>query len=390
MASQVKLRWWVKWASRVGATVLLLGALTTWLTTEHFDAFGGQPSAASLARIQRSPRFVDGRFQNAEPTVLMAEGTSTYSWVSEWLGGKQLRVPNCPLPYAKDTALRLAQPPPSGLRVTWLGHSSTILEIDGTVILTDPMWSERASPAQWVGPKRFHAPVLALADLPRVDAVLISHEHYDHLDMGTVRALAARGVPFHVPLGIGGHLERWGVPQMQIVEHDWWQRDLLPGGLAIVSTPARHFNGRGFPGRLGALWTSWSLIGPTHRVFFSGDTGQTEAFRAIREKEGPFDVALLEIGQYHVSWGDIHLGPLGALEAFDRLGAETLIPIHWGTFELAFHAWSEPAESLHVEAEKRGIRLATPGLGKPVEPTLVRTSTAWWRALPPIAPVCPP
>ncbi|HEY4185546.1 MAG TPA: MBL fold metallo-hydrolase [Polyangia bacterium] len=372
--------------------VVVLGGVLTWLSTDHFRTFGGSPTGERLARMRASPRFVDGKFQNAEPTSLMAP-SSYGSALRQWLFGKEMRQPPCPLPLVTDTAARLAVPAASGLRVTWLGHSTTILEIDGARILTDPVWAERASPSRWVGPHRMHPPPLAFADLPSIDAVLISHEHYDHLDMGTVQALGARGVSFHVPLGIGAHLAAWGIPAAQIVEHDWWQDATLPNGVRIVSTPARHFNGRGIPWRVGALWTSWSIIGPRHRVFFSGDTGLTDGFTEVARREGPFDVALLEIGQYHESWGSIHLGPAGALEAFTRLGARTLIPIHWSTFVLAYHAWSEPAETLVDEAAKRGIPVLTPRLGEPIEPAAPggtsTATTAWWRALPPIAPRCP-
>jgi L-ascorbate metabolism protein UlaG (beta-lactamase superfamily) len=207
--------------------------------------------------------------------------------------------------------------------------------------------------------------------------------------MATVRALAARGARFHVTLGVAAHLSRWGVPDEQIVEHDWWQSFKLPTGLEVRSTPARHFSGRGVPLRVGSHWTSWAIIGPRHRVFFSGDTGLTDAFQEIAERAGPFDVALLEIGQYHPAWGNIHLGPLGALEAHRRLGARKLIPIHWSTFQLGFHAWSEPAETLTVEAKQRGVSVLTPMLGEPVEPTEVSSTPAWWRAYPPTTSQCP-
>lgn len=359
----------------------------TWISTDHFLAFGGAPSDETLARMRASPRFVDGRFENVEPTTLMVG--SNWGSLRKWLFGDEMRAPKCPLPMAEGTARTLSTPSRSGLRVTWLGHSTTLIELDGAVVLTDPQWSERASPSRWVGPRRFHPPPLALDELPHLDAVVISHEHYDHLDMHTVQRLAERGVPFLVPLGVGAHLSTWGIPASQIVEHDWWQSTTLPSGLRVVSTPARHFNGRGVIGRTGALWTSWSLIGARHRVFFSGDTGLTQGFREIAAREGPFDLALIEIGQFDERWGQIHLGPLGALEANAMLGAKTMVPIHWATFELAFHDWSEPAETLLREAEKQGVSVATPRLGEPIEPSESPSTTAWWRALPPIAATCP-
>jgi L-ascorbate metabolism protein UlaG (beta-lactamase superfamily) len=383
-------RWWRRARRVLGLLLALAGVLLvlTWISTDHFRAFGGVPSAATRERMRASPRFVEGRFQNREATSVMAPG-SAWRALRHWALGREMRVPTCPLPLVPDAAARLRQPSASGLRVTWLGHSTTLIEIDGAVVLTDPVWSERASPSRWVGPRRFHPPPLALADLPRLDAVLVSHEHYDHLDMATVRALAARGVPFHVPLGIGAHLTAWGVPAAQIVEHDWWQGAALAGGVQLVSTPGRHFNGRGVPWRVGALWTSWSLVGPRHRVFFSGDTGRTESFREIAAREGPFDVALIEIGQYDPSWGDIHLGPDGALDAQAALRAEVLLPIHWATFNLGYHDWSEPAETLVRQAAARGAAIVTPRLGEPLEPTRPSPTSAWWRALPPIAAACP-
>jgi L-ascorbate metabolism protein UlaG (beta-lactamase superfamily) len=369
---------------------VLLAALfvAAFVSTDHFRAFGGAPGEATLARMKLSPRFHGDHFENAEPTTMMK--AAGWEMMKRWLFGKEVRSPTCALPIASDTAARLASPSASGLRITWLGHSTTLVEIDGMRILTDPIWSERASPSRWVGPRRFHPPPLALADLPHLDAVVISHDHYDHLDMETVRALAARGVPFHVALGVGAHLEAFGVASAQIVEHDWWEGTKLPNGFEIVSTPSRHFSGRGVPGRVGTLWTSWALIGPSHRVFFSGDTGLTEAFREVAARVGPFDVALLEIGQYSPDWGDIHLGPAGALEAHAMLGAKHLVPIHWGTFELAYHTWSEPAETLAgLAAARAGTSLFTPRPGEPIEPTLGTPTSPWWRALPPLAAGCP-
>ncbi|MBX3201954.1 MAG: MBL fold metallo-hydrolase [Labilithrix sp.] len=374
-------------ALRVASALLVVLLVLAFVSTDRFRGFGGGPSAATLARMRASPHFVDGQFVNQEPTEMMKAGQ--WAAAKQWASGDEMRTPTCPLPIVTDAAARLATPPATGLRVTWLGHSTTLIEIDGARILTDPNWSERSSPSRWVGPKRFHPPPLALEDLPRIDAVVVSHEHFDHLDMATVRALSAKGIPFHVPLGVSAHLAAWGVPANRIVEHDWWERASIAGGVEIVSTPSRHFNGRGVPFRVGTFWTSWAIVGPKHRVFFSGDTGLQEAFREIGAREGPFDVALLEIGQAHESWGDIHLGPLGALEAHARLGAKRLFPIHWATFQLAMHAWSEPAETLTVEAARRGVSLVTPRLGEPAEPTRDAPAAPWWRALPPIAAACP-
>lgn len=379
-------------------TLLGLGALAggllalTYFGTDHLRAFGGAPSAATLARMRASPRFARDHFENAEPTGVM-KATDSGSTLRAWLFGPELRVPNCPLPLYSGAAKVLSAPSTSGLRITWLGHSTTLVELDGARILIDPIWSERASPSQWIGPRRFHPPPLALDELPRLDAVVVSHEHYDHLDMDTVRALAGRGVPFHVPLGLGAHLAVWGVPAAQIIEHDWWEAQQVAPGVRVVSTPARHFAGRGVPWRVGALWSSWALTGPVHRVFFSGDTGLTDAFREVARREGPFDAALLEIGQYHPNWGDIHLGPLGALEAFLRLGARRFVPVHWSTFELGLHGWSEPAETLVAAAQQRGVAVRTPRLGEPLElggaPEDDGPTFAWWRPYPPLVAACP-
>ena len=359
----------------IGIAILSL-LLAAMISTERFVAFGASPDEATLARMRASPHFKNGEWVNDDPTTLMK--VSNWESAKHWLGGDEMRVPTCALPIVRDGAARISSPPPSGLRVTWLGHSTTLIEIDGARILTDPNWSERSSPSRWVGPRRFHPAPIAMADLPPIDGVVVSHEHFDHLDMATVRDLAAKGIPFHVALGVGPHLALWGVPRAQIREHDWWEKTTLPNGIELVSTPARHFNGR-LPGRVGALWTSWSIIGPKHRVFFSGDTGLTKGFETIAQREGPFDVALLEIGQFHPDWGDIHLGPHGALEATKMLKAKTLLPIHWGTFNLAYHAWDEPVERVVAAAGANGTQLIIPKPGESVEPATVRAVDPWWR-----------
>jgi L-ascorbate metabolism protein UlaG (beta-lactamase superfamily) len=256
-----------------------------------------------------------------------------------------------------------------------------LVEIGGRRVLTDPVWGARASPSRLLGPKRFQPVPVALAKMPPIDLVVLSHDHYDHLDHATVRVLAMAGVPFVTSLGVGAHLEAFGVQPHLITELDWWDTHPVPGtGLAITAAPAQHFSGRGLKDRNATLWSSFVIRSPDHAVFFSGDTGLTTEYAAIRERLGPFDLVMLEVGAFHPSWGDIHLGPMNALEAHALLGGGALLPVHWGTFSLAMHAWDDPAETLLARAPARGVRLVMPRLGEPVEPVEVEGVTPWWRS----------
>lgn len=375
--------------SQAAGAVVLLGIVLLFVTTSGCASFGGTPEGARLERMKQFPRYRDGRFVNVEQNGERRRGGMGRAMVDFLFGNSKMRVPTCALPIIADTAERLKAPIQTGLRITWLGHSTTLIELDGEVFLTDPIWSERASPSTLVGPKRYHPPPMPLDALPKLSAVLISHDHYDHLDHRTIESLAATGVTFYVPLGVGAHLEAWGVDPSKIVELAWWD-EVTVGSVRVVSTPAHHFSGRTLFDRDRTLWTSFSLIGPRHRVFFSGDTGLTNLFQAVGQRLGPFDVAMLEVGQYHPAWGDIHLGPEGALEAHAMLGAKKLFPIHWGTFVLGLHAWSEPAEELLKEGARRNVSVVSPFIGEPVEPTEVELATGpWWRALPPLTQSCP-
>ncbi|HVF39073.1 MAG TPA: MBL fold metallo-hydrolase [Gemmatimonadaceae bacterium] len=332
-----------------------------------------------LERAQASKQFHNGRFRNTTGIRPGMQGNTGAIMRDFFFGGKK-RVPRAPLPI-ENPVPTWATPVDSGLRVTWLGHSTLLLEIDGVRILTDPVFGDYASPVSFAGRKRFHPVPAKLAQLPPLDAVLLSHDHYDHLCRPTIRELARMRVPFVTSLGVGERLERFGVGATLITELDWWESHLLPAGVKLTATPAQHFSGRGLTDRNATLWSSWVIETSKRKIFFSADTGLTDELATVGERLGPFDLTMLEIGASNPAWADIHLGPANAVRAFEMLGGGTLFPIHWGTFDLALHRWDEPAESLVTLAEQRGIRVITPQLGNPFEPTQIQGATPWWRGV---------
>ncbi len=347
-------------------------------------SFGAAASAASGERGERmraSPLWDGERFRNRHPVLPgLRDPQVAMPGLGDFLCGGERRVPAAPLPSLDPRAAWL-QRPPSGLRATWLGHSTVLVEIDGWRVLTDPVWGKRASPSTLLGPKRFQPVPVALRELPPVDAVLISHDHYDHLDYPTIRALRASQVPFVTTLGVGAHLEAWGIDASRITELDWWQTHRVPNtGLEITAAPSQHFSGRGFKDRNATLWSSMVISGERHRVFFSGDTGLSTEYEAIGQRLGPFDLVMLEVGAFHPAWGDIHLGPRNALQAHALLGGGAFLPVHWGTFNLALHAWDEPAETLLRLGEAADVPLLMPRLGEAVEPAQRQRVLPWWRA----------
>jgi L-ascorbate metabolism protein UlaG (beta-lactamase superfamily) len=357
-------------------TAVAYGALivSTWTVT------GAKATGARLARMEASPNWRGGHFtdtlRRSEPKILKA------SWAFFTQGSKH-REPDAAPPVVHRTADEFVALPPGGLRVTWLGHSTMLVEIDGRRVLVDPVWGERASPLSFAGPRRFYAPPLAIADLPPLDAVIISHDHYDHLDYPTILALAPLEVPFVVPLGVGAHLEHWGIAPDRITELDWWGEQAI-GDLRLVATPARHFSGRSMvmADKDHTLWAGWALVGPEHRVFFSGDSAMFPGFAEIGQRLGPFDLTMLESGAYNSLWADVHMGPEQAVEAHRMLHGRVMLPVHWGLFDLALHSWTEPIERVLVAAAKHGITVATPRPGESIDPRGELQSTRWWPDLP--------
>lgn len=344
------------------------------------------PAPSSLAHMRSqglrrertlaSKQFRGGVFRNTSGVRDEVKG-GPMKMFGELLFGGQQRRPPAPLPLERPHAA-WATRSETGFRATWLGHSTVVLELEGRRILTDPIFAQRVSPIGFIGPRRFHPVPAELGELPPIDVVVLSHDHFDHLCRPTMRALARTGVPVVTALGVGAHLERYGFAPDRITELDWFEAVEI-AGVHITATPAQHFSGRSLSSRNKTLWASWVIRTERRCVLFSGDTGLTPEFVEIGRRFGPFDLVMLEIGAFHPSWGTIHLGPRNALEAHRMIGSGALMPVHWGTFALGFHAWNDPGEQLLALAPSYGTHLVTPRLGAAVEPDRVEGPTPWWR-----------
>jgi L-ascorbate metabolism protein UlaG (beta-lactamase superfamily) len=322
-----------------------------------------------------SPQYIEGKFNDMGNAMDMsfADYAST-TW--DFLFTRNHRTPDTELPLKPVDLSHLNNIDSNQLNVTWLGHSSLMFNIDGYKILTDPVFEKRVS---IFGPTRFNGDVpLDIRQIPQVDAVIISHDHYDHLNKFSVQLLIEKSKKFIVPLAVGARLVDWGVPEDKIVELDWWQEYSLDQKLMVAATPAQHFSGRGITDRNKTLWASWVIKTPFHKIFFSGDSGYFGGFKQIGDKYGPFDMTFIECGAYGKSWPKVHMFPEQTVQAHQDLKGNVLHPIHWGTFNLALHPWYEPMERLTAAARLNMVKIATPVVG---ETTVYRSSiptARWW------------
>lgn len=365
---KIKNRWVRRllWAALAVITLLLITLAIAYALAR--PSLGRNPEGARLARVERSPQWDGESFSSGRR-----------SWFPEGNRGESAATatPPPPVRVVRTDPKVLSSAPATGLRLTWFGHSSALVQIDGINVLTDPFWSQRTSPVPGVGPERWYAPPIEVGKLPRIDAVVVSHDHYDHLDAPTVRALNREGTRFIVPLGVGAHLEDWGVPASRISELDWWEfADVR--GVRIHATPARHYSGRlEFQGN-DTLWAGYALVGPRNRVYYTGDTSYMPEMVETGKRFGPFDLVLTDSGQYNPGWPDVHLGPEQAVELAAAVGAKTMVPVHWGLVRLAYHPWPEPAERTLAAAACHGVRVLIPRPGQPIEPAKPPKLDRWW------------
>lgn len=355
--------------------ILILIVLIVFLLWQQ-PAFGKLPAGKRLENIRHSPHFKEGSFQNLSDTPMMADNGSALKAVKEVFFTKHSDVrPHRTLPFVKKPLTVVPEITPA---LTWFGHSSYLLQCNDTNILVDPVFSERASPVSYIGSKAFDGSnVFSINDLPEIDIVLITHDHYDHLDYHVIRELKNRVPLFIVPLGVGAHLEYWGVDPRKIKELDWWQDISVNAGMHIVATPARHFSGRSFK-RNKTLWTSYVLTTNSCKLFIGGDSGYDSHFSAIGAKYGPFDLAILETGQYNKMWPNIHMFPEQTIQAAVDLKAKMLMPVHWAKFALAVHPWYEPVERAVYKANELNLPIITPLIGERITLKSPVTGRRWW------------
>ncbi len=354
-------------------TILILLAVAT-LAFMQQKTFGRNPSGARLDRIKLSPNYRDGAFQNLVPTEVMLESASFFKLAKEFFNKPENTAPPKPLPSVK-TDLRML--PADKLTIVWFGHSSYLIKSQNLNILVDPVFSGNASPVSFFGKSFPGSDVYQTADLPPIDLLVLTHDHYDHLDYRTILQLKSNVKTIVTSLGVGAHLEHWGMDTAKITELDWWESKKMTDNVEITATPARHFSGRGLV-RGKTLWSSFVVRLHGHRIFVGGDSGCDAQFKIIGEKYGPFDIALLECGQYGDEWPYIHMKPKETATAAQDLQANVLMPVHWGKFALAYHAWNEPIRKLVESATEKELVLATPMIGQPVVLGGKYPQQQWW------------
>jgi L-ascorbate metabolism protein UlaG (beta-lactamase superfamily) len=340
-------------------------------------SFGKLPSGKRLDRIESSPNYKDGAFQNIQPTEMLAKDVFYPKMMAEFFFGKVAGgTPSAPVPTIESDLKSLSLSDPV---IVWFGHSSYLIIINGKRILVDPVFSAYASPWQFIGTKNFaYSHPYSIDDFSEIDLVLLTHDHYDHLDYHAILKLRSKTKQFCTALGVGAHLAHWGIEESKIHEFDWWESATFFSGLELTATPARHFSGRGFK-RNQSLWTSFVLSVEGYKIFIGGDSGYDSSFKTIGDKLGPFDLAILECGQYNEQWPFIHMMPEHTVQAAMDLGANVLLPVHWGKFKLSLHSWTDPINRAVAQAKLMSQKITTPMIGEIVKLDTISSGSHWWK-----------
>ncbi|OAB40808.1 MBL fold metallo-hydrolase [Paenibacillus glacialis] len=361
------------------ACIVVLIIVFVYLLMKYYPPFGGKSSLKKLTKQIHRSNYANGKFFNTLPTSVSDGMGVTISMLIDFMKGNPQGNPNAPLPVESVDPFFIQDNQPA--HIIWFGHSALLVAINGLKLLIDPMFGKSTTPFPFMGGKRYGGLPIEIEDMPSIDAILLSHDHYDHLDYGSIMKLKEKVNHFFVPLGVGAHLERWGISQERITEMDWWEEAVFEG-LTLVSTPARHFSGRRLVDKEATLWCSWIILGEQEKLFFSGDTGYGPHFKEIGEKYGPFDITLMECGQYDERWAGIHMFPEQTIQAQLEVQGKLMIPIHWGTFTLAFHDWTDPVERALKAGKEHDVRISTPRIGEIV---WIGSSnypiSTWWREL---------
>lgn len=343
-----------------------------------YPTFGGSPSKQDRERYRNFDNFKNGEFVNQSPTDMKMGVSTILSLMKDSLTGKKDRSPTNPIPISIDwNKIHSVED-----SLTWFGHSIMLLTLDKKKILIDPMFGPTPSPVSFVGSKRYSENLLYVIDkLPHIDIVLITHDHYDHLDYPSIIRLKNKVNHFIVPLGVAAHLIKWGVNKELITECNWWDEKQWEG-LTFASVPSQHFSGRGLFNRNSTLWNGWVILGENKRIYTSGDGGYGPHFKHIGEKYGPFDLTLMEGGQYDKRWSAIHMQPEESVQAHLDVRGKNMMLIHWGAFTLAYHSWTDPVERALRAAEQKEVKLIAPNIGETVVLNgRFQEPSSWWKAL---------
>ena len=359
-------------------SILLLTGIAGFLFIKLSPEFGHRPSDEDKANYAKTGYYENGKFVNLIPTSIDMSFKNMLFTIFEFVKGNKNRIPQSDIPVLKLDSLTIANND-TLTKITWFGHSAFLVEIDGKKILLDPMFGDVPAPNPLLGGKRFSKKLpIDIENLPLIAAVLISHDHYDHLDYGSIEKLKSKVLNFYVPLGVKAHLLSWGVSKDKIHEIGWWS-EIKDNGLLFAFAPSRHFSGRGLTDRNTTLWGSWIIKGSKNNIFFSGDGGYGEHFKKIGEKYGPFDFAMIECGQYNKNWKQIHMIPEESAQAAADVRAILMMPMHWGAFSLSLHSWTDPVERVLVKAKELNIPITTPEIGEPVVlGSGTFPQTHWW------------